>query len=115
MHICVCTWTFNLWRRCRSCDRYSPRPKDILWPKFQWRVRHLARYLNPMHGLFLGWSHAPLPWPAAMMWPATLINATLFHTLFRDEVPGEVLGWEISRFKYFLYVFIGMFHLDMDT
>lgn len=43
------------------------------------------------------------------MWPTTLVNATLFHTLFRDEEPGEVPGWSISRYKYFILCFICMF------
>lgn len=49
-----------------------------------------------------------LVWPAAMLWPSTLIKATLSHTLFRDKDP-EVPGWTISRYRYFLYVVAGMF------
>jgi OPT family oligopeptide transporter len=58
---------------------------------------------------FAGVMRRFLVWPAAMMWPTTLINATLFHTLFRDEDPREVPGWRISRFKYFFIVFGCMF------
>jgi len=50
-----------------------------------------------------------LVWPAAMVWPTTLVNATLFHTLFRDEDGVLVPGWRLSRYKYFLIVFVGMF------
>ena len=49
-----------------------------------------------------------LVWPAAMLWPSTLINTTLFHTLFRDVDP-EIPGWKISRYRWFMYTFIGMF------
>jgi OPT family small oligopeptide transporter len=49
-----------------------------------------------------------LVWPAAMLWPSTLINTTLFHTLFRDMDP-EIPGWKISRYRYFMYIFVGMF------
>jgi len=57
---------------------------------------------------FAGVMRRFLVWPAAMMWPTTLINATLFHTLFRDEEP-DVPGWRISRFKYFMCCFGAMF------
>jgi OPT oligopeptide transporter protein len=43
-----------------------------------------------------------------MIWPSNLINVTLFRTLFREQDP-KVPGWKISRFRYFLYCFAGMF------
>lgn len=49
-----------------------------------------------------------LVWPAAMIWPQNLVNATLFHTLFRDVDP-QIPGWSISRYRYFFYVFLGIF------
>jgi len=57
---------------------------------------------------FAGVMRRFLVWPAAMIWPSTLTNATLFHTLFKDEAP-EVPGWKISRYRYFMYCFCGMF------
>jgi hypothetical protein len=57
---------------------------------------------------FAGIMRRFLVWPAAMLWPSTLINTTLFHTLFRDVDP-EISGWKISRYRWFMYTFIGMF------
>jgi len=57
---------------------------------------------------FAGVMRRFLVWPGAMLWPANLINITLFHTLHHDKEP-EVLGWTISRYRWFLYCFGGMF------
>ena len=57
---------------------------------------------------FAGITRRFLVWPAAMMWPSNLTNATLFHTLFRDQDP-EAPGWKISRYRYFMYCFTAMF------
>ena len=52
-----------------------------------------------------------LVWPAAMIWPANLVNCTLFYAL-HDHSPSDPMrtnGWSISRYKWFLYVFVGSF------
>lgn len=52
-----------------------------------------------------------LVWPAAMIWPSTLVNTTLFYTLHDHKTsdPSETNGWSIGRYRYFLYVFLGSF------
>ncbi|KAI0965006.1 OPT family small oligopeptide transporter [Xylaria arbuscula] len=52
-----------------------------------------------------------LVWPAAMIWPGNLVNATLFYTL-HDNIPTDPTktnGWHISRYRWFLYVLGGGF------
>ncbi|KAI3320748.1 OPT family small oligopeptide transporter [Xylariaceae sp. AK1471] len=52
-----------------------------------------------------------LVWPAAMIWPGDLVNATLFHTL-HDDKPTDAAktnGWRINRYHWFLYVMGGGF------
>src|SRR4051812_39128984 len=52
-----------------------------------------------------------LVWPAAMIWPANLVNATLFYAL-HDHSPSDprrTNGWSIGRYKWFLVVFVGSF------
>ncbi|KAK9424113.1 putative OPT oligopeptide transporter protein-domain-containing protein [Seiridium unicorne] len=47
-----------------------------------------------------------LVWPAAMIWPSDLVNASLFYTL-HDHSPSDperTNGWRIGRYKYFLIV-----------
>ncbi|KAI9511495.1 OPT-domain-containing protein [Russula earlei] len=46
-----------------------------------------------------------LVWPASMVWPQNLVTCTLLNTLHAEE--DENAG--ISRFRYFMYVFIGAF------
>ena len=46
-----------------------------------------------------------LVWPASMVWPQNLVTCTLLNTLHAEE--NEKAG--ISRFRYFMYVFIGAF------
>jgi hypothetical protein len=42
------------------------------------------------------------------IWPSTLANAALFQTLHSGANPIAD-GWRISRYRFFLYVFIGSF------
>ncbi|KAI1339360.1 small oligopeptide transporter [Xylariaceae sp. FL0016] len=52
-----------------------------------------------------------LVWPAAMIWPGDLVNATLFYTL-HDHTPSDPAktnGWSVGRYRWFLYVFGGAF------
>jgi hypothetical protein len=40
-----------------------------------------------------------------MVWPSTLVATAMFSNLHKDEnKPAD--GWTISRFKFFLYVFL---------
>ncbi|KAI0849872.1 small oligopeptide transporter [Daldinia vernicosa] len=52
-----------------------------------------------------------LIWPAAMIWPSDLVNASLFYALHDHSPsdPAETNGWRISRYRWFLYVAIGGF------
>lgn len=46
--------------------------------------------------------------PPQMIWPSTLANAALFQTLHNRANPVAD-GWRISRYRFFLIVFIGSF------
>ncbi|GKT56510.1 OPT family small oligopeptide transporter [Colletotrichum tofieldiae] len=46
--------------------------------------------------------------PPHMIWPSTLANAALFQTLHGRANPIAD-GWRISRYRFFLYVFVGGF------
>ncbi|GAW27069.1 putative OPT family small oligopeptide transporter [Rosellinia necatrix] len=52
-----------------------------------------------------------LVWPAAMIWPSDLVNATLLYTLHDDKTadPAKTNGWRISRHRWFLYIMAGGF------
>ncbi|KAI9818049.1 MAG: hypothetical protein M1827_000673 [Pycnora praestabilis] len=52
-----------------------------------------------------------LVWPGAMIWPADLVNTSLFYALHdhRKSDPSKTAGWSIGRYKYFLCVFVGAF------
>ena len=47
-----------------------------------------------------------LVWPAAMVWPATLITTTVMYSL-HDHTPSDPAltnGWKIGRYRFFLIV-----------
>ncbi|EWC48007.1 hypothetical protein DRE_02586 [Drechslerella stenobrocha 248] len=52
-----------------------------------------------------------LVWPAAMIWPANLVNTSLFYALHDHSKTDPVAtnGWRISRYRFFLYILIGSF------
>lgn len=51
-----------------------------------------------------------LVWPAAMMWPYQFSNTALLHALHDKEAESAPAnGWKVSRYRYFVYVMIGMF------
>ena len=52
-----------------------------------------------------------LVWPAAMIWPNALINTSLLHGLHDHSKtdPSKTSGWTISRYKYFLIIFVSSF------
>lgn len=43
-----------------------------------------------------------LVFPAAMIWPTTLVNASLFHALHDHSKtdPAKANGWTIGRYRY---------------
>jgi OPT family small oligopeptide transporter len=47
-----------------------------------------------------------LVWPAAMVWPATLITCTIMDSLHdhRTSDPSKTNGWSIGRYRFFLIV-----------
>jgi OPT family small oligopeptide transporter len=49
--------------------------------------------------------------PAAMIWPSTLINTSLFAALHDRTLPdpSKVAGWKIGKYRMFLYAMIGSF------
>lgn len=49
--------------------------------------------------------------PAAMIWPANLINASLFNALHDHSRPdpAKTNGWRIGKYRLFLYIMIGSF------
>jgi hypothetical protein len=48
--------------------------------------------------------------PASMIWPQTLVSTSMYalHDHSKTETT-RTNGWSISRYRYFLYVFIGSF------
>lgn len=52
-----------------------------------------------------------LVWPAAMVWPATLITTTVMDSLHdhRPTDPSKANGWTIGRYKFFLIVAMSAF------
>ncbi|KAI0835526.1 small oligopeptide transporter [Hypoxylon sp. FL0890] len=52
-----------------------------------------------------------LVWPAAMIWPSDLVNASLFYALHDHSPtdPDKANGWRISRYRWFLYILGGGF------
>lgn len=49
--------------------------------------------------------------PAAMIWPAALVNVAFMYAL-HDKSPSDPTktnGWSIARYRLFMYAFIGMF------
>lgn len=54
----------------------------------------------------LGYSLAGLTrrwivYPAAMIWPETLVSSTLFNTIHKDKSNKTANGWKISRYGFF--------------
>lgn len=50
-----------------------------------------------------------LVYPPIMMWPSNLAQIALGKALHNDGFNGMVHGWSISRYRFFLYCFVGMF------
>jgi hypothetical protein len=55
---------------------------------------------------FAGITRNYLVRPSGMIWPSTLMSTSMFTTLHTDEnKPAD--GWNVSRSKFFLYIFLG--------
>ncbi|KAF2088700.1 small oligopeptide transporter, OPT family [Saccharata proteae CBS 121410] len=52
-----------------------------------------------------------LVYPAAIIFPVVLPNCALFYALHKEEkdLAGGASGWNISRYRWFLYVMLGSF------
>ena len=76
---------------------------------FGWGFQILLVWSTQIIGYGLaGAARRYLVWPASMIWPSNLVNAALFHTLHRDVEP-IVPGWKITRFNWFMSIFVGAF------
>ncbi|ERF76680.1 hypothetical protein EPUS_02219 [Endocarpon pusillum Z07020] len=57
---------------------------------------------------FAGLTRRFLVRPAAMIWPGTLMSTAMFTTMHKQEnEPAN--GWIITRYKFFVYVWLGAF------
>ncbi|THX14800.1 OPT family small oligopeptide transporter [Aureobasidium pullulans] len=52
-----------------------------------------------------------LVWPAALIWPANFSMTTLLYALHdkRKSDPTKANGWQISQYRFFVYVAVGSF------
>ena len=52
-----------------------------------------------------------LVYPAAMIWPANLVQVTLLHAMHEKELPPDptIIGGKMSRYRWFWIMFTGMF------
>ncbi|KAF5015939.1 hypothetical protein F66182_12539, partial [Fusarium sp. NRRL 66182] len=79
---------------------------------FGWGFEILMCISTQMLGFGIaGFFHRFLVTPAAMIWPANLINASLFTALHdhRRPDPAKTSGWRIGKYRLFLYTMIGSF------
>ncbi|KAF8476040.1 OPT family small oligopeptide transporter [Kalaharituber pfeilii] len=57
---------------------------------------------------FAGLTRQWLVYPSGMIWPSTLMSTSMFTTLHGEEnKPAN--GWKITRWKFFIFVFLGSF------
>ena len=73
--------------------------------KFRWGFQILITLSTQAMGLGIaGVTRRFLVWPAGMVWPATLITATVMHSLHNHAPadPATTNGWRIGRYKFFL-------------
>ncbi|KAL3473367.1 OPT oligopeptide transporter protein-domain-containing protein [Aspergillus californicus] len=80
--------------------------------RFDWAFELFMCISTQMLGFGMaGFFHRFLVTPAAMIWPANLINASLFNALHDHSRPDprKVSGWMIGKYRFFLYVMIGSF------
>lgn len=79
---------------------------------FGWGYQLLLTITCQMLGLGLaGVTRKWLVEPAAMIWPSNLITTTMFETIHTRATPDalKLSGWKIGRYKWFLYLMLGIF------
>ncbi|RMZ02277.1 hypothetical protein D0860_07285 [Hortaea werneckii] len=76
----------------------------------------LALKAKPLYNLDMGIALAGvfrrfLVWPAALIWPANFSITTLLYALHDKSKsdPAKTNGWQISRYRFFVYVAPGSF------
>lgn len=91
----------------------------------------LALQAKPLYNYDMGWGFALLftlssqligigvagvfrrfnVWPAAIIWPANFSMTSVLYALHDQSKtdPSKANGWQISRYRYFLYVALGAF------
>ncbi|KAK8851665.1 small oligopeptide transporter [Apiospora arundinis] len=89
---------------------------DVLITQQFWYKQHFGWGFQLLLGIttlctgfgLAGLARRFLVWPAAMIWPSTLVNAQLFYTLHDRPQPdtSKTNGWKISKYHYFLVVFV---------
>ncbi|KAL2814374.1 OPT oligopeptide transporter protein-domain-containing protein [Aspergillus cavernicola] len=80
--------------------------------RFDWTFEIFLCISTQMLGFGMaGFFHRFLVTPAAMIWPANLINASLFTALHGRSKPDphKISGWTIGKYRMFLYCMIGSF------
>ncbi|KAL4885179.1 OPT oligopeptide transporter protein-domain-containing protein [Aspergillus karnatakaensis] len=80
--------------------------------RFDWAFELFMCISTQMLGFGMaGFFHRFLVTPAAMIWPSTLINSSLFNALHDHSRPdpSKVSGWRIGKYRMFLYCMIGSF------
>lgn len=80
--------------------------------RFGWAFEIFMCISTQMLGFgFAGFFHRFLVTPAALIWPADLINCSLFNALHDHSAPDprKVSGWTMGKYRLFLYVMCGSF------
>ncbi len=73
-----------------------------------WRTG-LDWYLGYRRGYaFAGLTRRYLVRPPSMIWPGTLMSTAMFTTMHKSE-NKTANGWKVSRWNFFLYVWLGSF------
>ncbi|KAJ5732402.1 hypothetical protein N7493_003883 [Penicillium malachiteum] len=80
--------------------------------RWGWAFELLLCISSQMLGFGIsGFFHKYLVAPAAMIWPSNLVNTSLFNALHdhSESDPRMSSGWNIGRYRLFLWVMLGSF------
>ncbi|EEB06617.1 glutathione transporter Pgt1 [Schizosaccharomyces japonicus yFS275] len=84
--------------------------------EFSWGYKILLIFTSQALGYgFAGLTRRWIVYPAAMIWPQTLVSTMLFRTLHGDGVDANgtklkpANGWTITRYRFFTYVMVAAF------
>ena len=80
--------------------------------RFGWGFELLMCISTQMLGFGIaGFFHHFLVTPAAMIWPSTLINTSLFAALHDDTKPdpAKTAGWTMDKYRLFVLTMVGSF------